>query len=52
MERLERNGHAARALSGDVDQRKRLKTLEAFKDGSVPILVATDVASRGSTSRT
>jgi ATP-dependent RNA helicase RhlB len=47
VERLERNGHPARALSGDVDQRKRLKTLEAFKDGSVPILVATDVASRG-----
>jgi ATP-dependent RNA helicase RhlB len=47
VERLERNGHAARALSGDVDQRKRLRTLEAFKDGSVPILVATDVASRG-----
>ena len=35
VERLERNGHAARALSGDVDQRKRLRTLEAFKDGSV-----------------
>ena len=47
VERLERNGHVARALSGDVDQRKRLKTLESFKDGSVPILVATDVASRG-----
>jgi ATP-dependent RNA helicase RhlB len=47
VERLERNGHAARALSGDVDQRKRLRTLEGFKDGSVPILVATDVASRG-----
>jgi ATP-dependent RNA helicase RhlB len=47
VERLERNGHSARALSGDVDQRKRLRTLEAFKDGSVPILVATDVASRG-----
>ena len=25
VERLERNGHAARALSGDVDQRKRLQ---------------------------
>jgi ATP-dependent RNA helicase RhlB len=47
VERLERNGHVARALSGDVDQRRRLRTLEAFKDGSVPILVATDVASRG-----
>jgi ATP-dependent RNA helicase RhlB len=47
VERLERNGHPARALTGDVDQRKRLRTLEAFKDGSVTILVATDVASRG-----
>jgi ATP-dependent RNA helicase RhlB len=47
VERLERNGYPARALSGDVDQRKRLRTLEGFKDGSVPILVATDVASRG-----
>jgi ATP-dependent RNA helicase RhlB len=47
VERLERNGHEARPLTGDVDQRRRLRTLEAFKDGSVPILVATDVASRG-----
>src|SRR5581483_11757656 len=47
VERLERNGHAARALTGDVDQRKRLRTLEAFKEGEMPILVATDVASRG-----
>jgi ATP-dependent RNA helicase RhlB len=47
VDRLERNGHAARALTGDVDQRRRLRTLEGFKDGSVPILVATDVASRG-----
>jgi ATP-dependent RNA helicase RhlB len=47
VERLERNGHEARALTGDVDQRRRLRTLEGFKDGSVPILVATDVASRG-----
>jgi ATP-dependent RNA helicase RhlB len=47
VERLERNGHPARALTGDVDQRRRLRTLEAFKEGSVPILVATDVASRG-----
>jgi ATP-dependent RNA helicase RhlB len=47
VERLERNGHLARALTGDVDQRHRLRTLQAFKDGTVPILVATDVASRG-----
>ncbi len=45
--RLEANGHAARVLSGDLDQRQRLRTLAAFKDGTLPILVATDVASRG-----
>jgi ATP-dependent RNA helicase RhlB len=47
VERLERNGHPARALTGDLDQRQRLRTLQAFKDGTVPILIATDVASRG-----
>jgi ATP-dependent RNA helicase RhlB len=47
VDRLERNGFPARALSGDLDQRQRLRALAAFKDGSVPILVATDVASRG-----
>ena len=47
VERLERNGHLARALTGDLDQRQRLRTLEEFKDGTLPILVATDVASRG-----
>jgi ATP-dependent RNA helicase RhlB len=47
VERLERNGHLARALTGDLDQRQRLRTLAAFKDGALPILVATDVASRG-----
>jgi ATP-dependent RNA helicase RhlB len=47
VERLSRNGFPARALSGDLDQRQRLRALAAFKDGSAPILVATDVASRG-----
>jgi ATP-dependent RNA helicase RhlB len=47
VDRLERNGFPARALSGDLDQRQRLRALAAFKDGSIPILVATDVASRG-----
>jgi ATP-dependent RNA helicase RhlB len=47
VERLERNGHLARALIGDLDQRQRLRTLAGFKDGTFPILVATDVASRG-----
>jgi ATP-dependent RNA helicase RhlB len=46
-DRLIRNGWDARALTGDVDQRKRLRILNAFKDGELPVLVATDVASRG-----
>jgi ATP-dependent RNA helicase RhlB len=46
-DRLGRNGWLARALTGDVDQKKRLKILADFKEGELPILVATDVASRG-----
>jgi ATP-dependent RNA helicase RhlB len=46
-ERLEAQGHSAGALAGDMDQRKRLKLLSRLKDGSLKILVATDVASRG-----
>src|SRR5712664_2670822 len=46
-DRLSRFGFEARALTGDVDQKKRLKILNDFKDGQLPILVATDVASRG-----
>ncbi len=34
-------------LSGDVDQRKRIKTLDRIKSGEIKVLVATDVASRG-----
>jgi ATP-dependent RNA helicase RhlB len=46
-DRLSRNGWIARALTGDVDQKKRLKILADFKEGELPVLVATDVASRG-----
>jgi ATP-dependent RNA helicase RhlB len=46
-DRLTRNGWEARALTGDVDQKKRLRILGDFKDGKLPVLVATDVASRG-----
>ena len=34
-------------LSGEIDQNKRVKTLEAFKKGELTVLVATDVAGRG-----
>jgi ATP-dependent RNA helicase RhlB len=46
-DRLTRNGWQARALTGDVDQKKRLRILNDFKEGELPVLVATDVASRG-----
>lgn len=50
-ERLERylgaNGFAAAAITGDVEQRVRLRILADFKEGRLPILIATDVASRG-----
>ena len=46
-DRLERCGIACEMLSGDVDQKKRLRILEQFKDGIVKIIVATDVAGRG-----
>ena len=47
VERLERHGFRCGAISGDIPQAKRLKILSDFKSGKLPILVATDVASRG-----
>jgi ATP-dependent RNA helicase RhlB len=44
---LKANGFAAAAITGDIDQKKRMKVLSSFKDGTLPILIATDVASRG-----
>src|SRR4029077_209743 len=44
---LEADRFAAAAITGDVDQRRRLRILADFKEGQLPILVATDVASRG-----
>jgi ATP-dependent RNA helicase RhlB len=34
-------------LSGEVAQNKRVRTLEEFRDGTIKVLVATDVAGRG-----
>ena len=47
---LSANGFSAAAITGDVDQRRRLRILADFKDGKLAVLVATDVASRGCTS--
>jgi len=47
FERLRRAGVSCGMLSGEIPQAKRTKTLEQFKDGSISVLVATDVAGRG-----
>ncbi len=44
---LERHGWKIGALTGDIPQARRLKILGDFKNGTLPLLVATDVASRG-----
>ncbi len=46
-ERLQRDGIASALLSGEVAQQKRVKTLERFRTGETPVMVATDVAGRG-----
>ncbi len=44
---LEINGVHAKAISGDVPQKKRLRMLMQFQSGELPVLIGTDVASRG-----
>ena len=44
---LERDGFTTSAIHGDKTQEERIKALEAFKNGDLRILVATDVAARG-----
>lgn len=45
--RLNERGFKAVAISGDIAQKQREKTVEDLKAGRVDILVATDVAARG-----
>lgn len=40
-------GFAVAGIHGDLSQEARTKALNGFRDGSVPLLVATDVAARG-----
>jgi len=48
VERILRgNGINAEAISGDVPQRKRLRMLRDFHEGTLAVLIGTDVASRG-----
>ncbi|MBI5559784.1 MAG: DEAD/DEAH box helicase [Deltaproteobacteria bacterium] len=44
---LKMKGYEADAMHGDFSQREREAVLKKFKDGSVDVLVATDVAARG-----
>src|SRR3954471_17654234 len=44
---LRANGINAEAISGDVPQRKRLCMLRDFHEGTLAVLIGTDVASRG-----
>ena len=46
-ESLKVRGVSVEMLSGDVNQNKRLKVLDEFRDGKVNVVVATDVAGRG-----
>lgn len=44
---LNKHGFAALQLHGDMQQSARTETLERFKAGDVPLLIASDVAARG-----
>lgn len=44
---LYRHGVSCGLLSGEIAQNKRVRTLEEFRDGTIKVLVATDVAGRG-----
>ena len=46
-EQLRRSGVLAGALHGGLAQGARTRIMSAFKHGSLPVLVATDVAARG-----
>jgi ATP-dependent RNA helicase DeaD len=46
-EDLVHRGYAADRLHGDMTQQMRERVLKRFRDGSVELLVATDVAARG-----
>ena len=44
---LQKHGFSAGALHGDMDQRARMLSLDAFKTGQVDLIVCSDVAARG-----
>ena len=44
---LKAHGLNAAPIHGDLDQSQRMRTLDAFRDGSLQLLIASDVAARG-----
>jgi len=44
---LKTHGMDAAPIHGDLDQQTRMRTLESFRNGSLKLLVASDVAARG-----
>ena len=44
---LKSHGFNASPIHGDLEQSVRMKTLDAFRDGTLHLLVASDVAARG-----
>ncbi|MFA7383881.1 MAG: DEAD/DEAH box helicase [Desulfurivibrionaceae bacterium] len=44
---LEKSGHSATSLQGNLSQQKRQQALDGFKNGTFKVLVATDIAARG-----
>jgi len=46
-EALKKRGYSAEGLHGDLSQNQRDMVMRKFRDGSIDVLVATDVAARG-----
>ncbi|MBE1284833.1 MAG: DEAD/DEAH box helicase [Rhodobacteraceae bacterium] len=44
---LKKYGYNAAPIHGDLEQSQRMKTLDGFRDGSLRLLIASDVAARG-----
>ena len=47
VKQLDQDGIAANAIHGNKAQNARERALAAFRDGSAPVLIATDIAARG-----
>ncbi len=47
VEGLQARNYTVEGMHGDMSQMHRMRTLKRFKEGSLPYLVATDVAARG-----